>query len=73
MVETGGVPPVCDECGGEWVFRAPWWARPSPDPEWGYLVHCERRHFRWVAAELDGEEKTAARARFLGSSELENG
>lgn len=60
---NGGIPTKC-ECGAAWVYRAPWWARPAADPEWGYLVHCERGHFRWFAAELSAEELAGARERF---------
>lgn len=63
MAEAGA-PPVCGECGGDWVFRAPWWGRPSPEPEWGYLVHCAAGHFAWYPAELTEAERAAAEARF---------
>jgi len=58
------MPGECRECGRPLVFRAPWWARPAVEPEWGYLVHCEARHFAWYPAELTEAELAEAQARF---------
>lgn len=58
----------CARCGGEWVFKEPWWAyggsKTSTDLSWGYLVHCGRQHFHWFRAELSREELAKGRARF---------
>lgn len=63
-MSTGEAPPAaCPECGGAWVFKAPWWESPAPSARWGYLVHCAALHFTWYEAALTEEEKAAARQR----------
>lgn len=61
---NGAIPECCPTCGGTWVYRAPWWGHPAREPEWGYLVHCEGRHFRWFPAELSAAELAEAQVRF---------
>lgn len=68
--DEGQAPPaVCDVCGRPWVFGEPWWREPALIPEWGVLVHCEKGHFAWFAADLSAEELEAAERRFSVSGE----
>lgn len=58
----------CGVCGGEYVFKQPWWAyggsKTSTDLTWGYLVHCAQGHFHWYRAALTAAEIEVGRARF---------
>ena len=52
----GGVPECCPWCGDGWKSKDVFWAEPSLDPEWGYLVFCPAGHWNWYWSPVPAAE-----------------